>query len=229
MTGDPKPGIPPTSEAAVANLDGARALAAVAIPLAAGDEAAAACALAPIAAQTIESHPLERLEESATATWSSASGARTRSPSITTVSAIYVRDGFACAYCARWTVPLPIMRLISLRYPREFPHHPNWKRSVAHRLYWDISTTVDHVHAVSTGGDWQAPENLQTACARCQYQKGNRSLESLGWSIRRTAKDGWDGLVPQLAPLWERLGRPVGDYERWIKAYEAAEPLRARR
>lgn len=118
------------------------------------------------------------------------------------------------------------MRLISMRFPEAFPYHPNWKRSVAHRLYGDISTTVDHVEAVSTGGDWLAADNLETACARCQYQKSNRSLESLGWSRRREPGAAWDGLVPQLRPLWRALGHPAGNYEQWVNTFEAVWPRR---
>ena len=90
-----------------------------------------------------------------------------------------MRDGFTCAYCGRQTIPLPIMRLISVRFGDTFGYHLNWKAEVTHRLYWDIQASLDHVVPVSGGGDWQALDNLATACSRCQYQKGNRSLEDL--------------------------------------------------
>ena len=112
------------------------------------------------------------------------------------------------------------MALVSMRFPVEFPHHRNWRRDVTHRLFWDLSTSLDHVHAVSAGGAWDVPGNLATVCARCQYQKGNQTLEALGWR-RREASQSWDGAVTYYRALWERCGKPSGRAQ-WIAAYEAA-------
>lgn len=114
-------------------------------------------------------------------------------------------------------MPLPVLGLVSELLPAEFPRHPNWRRDVAHRVYWDLSTTLDHVEAVSTGGDWQAVANLVTACARCQYQKGNRGLADLGWQIIRTSS-AWDGLTAVLPELFERAGRPAR-VSAWVAEY----------
>ena len=74
---------------------------------------------------------------------------------------------------------------------------------------------------MSVGGSWNSSENLVTACARCQYQKGNRSLESLGWQ-RQCVSSEWDGLATYLEPLWERLRRPPGNYSAWLRAVQPA-------
>jgi hypothetical protein len=114
------------------------------------------------------------------------------------------------------------MRLISVRFPAAFPFHPNWKKSVAHRLYWDISASLDHVVPVSRGGPWNEPENLVTACSRCQYQKRNLPLDVLGWALRFPAATSWDGGVSRYRRLWETLGCPVGNHPAWIAAFERA-------
>ncbi len=135
---------------------------------------------------------------------------------------VYVRDGLTCVYCGRWTIPTQLLRLISHAFPATFPYHPNWKMDIAPRAYWDISTSLDHIRAVSMGGDWQDPANLATACARCQYQKGNLPLEILGWEVRRD-RPGWSRLIDQYATLWERPGRPhEREHTTWIRAFDAA-------
>jgi 5-methylcytosine-specific restriction endonuclease McrA len=188
----------------------------------------AAAQLGPIGGQTCVSDPVVPLPTLVGARAPSSTGRPTRSPSLTVVAGIYLRDHFICTYCGRRTIPLPVMRLISTKFPHQFPHHPNWKFSATHRLYWDISTTLDHVHAVSVGGSWDSRENLTTACARCQYQKGTRSVEDLGWARHRTVKD-WDGLVVHLEPLWERLERPDGNYHRaWLRALRASAKRKVR-
>jgi 5-methylcytosine-specific restriction endonuclease McrA len=191
----------------------------VAKALVAGDDDAARAALAPIEGQTIVTHPIVAAPQRP-GRYPAGVGVQTRSPSRSVVAAVYNRDRFTCVYCARRTVVLPVLGLISELLPAEFPWHPNWKRDVAHRVYWDLSTTLDHAEAVSTGGDWQAEANLVTACARCQYQKGNRSLADLGWQINRTTT-AWDGMTALLPDLFEHAGRParmaarVAEYGRW--------------
>jgi 5-methylcytosine-specific restriction endonuclease McrA len=184
--------------------------------LTAGDDGAARTALAPIAGQTLLSHPIMAAPQRP-GRYPPGQGAKTRSPPRSVVAATYLRDSFTCVYCGRRTVVLPVLGLVSEMLPAEFPCHPNWKRDIAHRFYWDLSTTLDHVAAVSTGGDWRAEANLVTACARCQYQKGNRSLTDLGWRVQRVSSR-WDGLSTLLSDLWRRAGRPVRTAS-WVAEY----------
>jgi 5-methylcytosine-specific restriction endonuclease McrA len=191
-------------------------IAAVASALTAGDRDAARAALAPIAGQTIVTHPIIATSH-LPSRYPAGTGPKTRSPSNAVVAAVYLRDRFTCVYCTRRTVVLPLLGLVSELMPAEFPWHPNWKRDVAHRFYWDLSTTLDHVEAVSTGGNWAAEPNLVTACARCQYQKSNRSPADLGWQIHRTTA-AWDGLTAFLPGLWERANRPKR-FAVWVSEY----------
>lgn len=189
-----------------------------------GDRPGAALQLGPLIGVTCATHPILKLPARESAQWPAGTGALTRSPPAQTIAAVYERDQFTCRYCARWTIPTQILRLISAEFPEEFPFHPNWRRDVAPRAYWDISTSVDHVDAVALGGDVKDPQNLATACARCQYQKSSRPLEALGWRLTGPAPAGsWRRLVDSYADLWHATGRPdARHHQRWIRAFSRA-------
>ena len=148
-----------------------------------GDRPAARLQLEPLIGVTCVTQPIVKSPACEQGAWPAGLGTLTRSPPTQTIATVYVRDRFTCRYCARRTLPTQTLRLISAAFPHEFPFHPNWRRDVAPRAYWDISTSVDHVRAVALGGDVKDPANLATACARCQYQKSSRPLEILGWSL----------------------------------------------
>jgi 5-methylcytosine-specific restriction endonuclease McrA len=139
---------------------------------------------------------------------------------------VFARDRYSCVYCGRRTVFLQVLNLLSLAFAAELPRHQNWKKAETHRLYWDLTTSIDHVHPVSRGGYVDALENLATVCARCQYQKSNRSIESLGWR-RQEIRGIWDGLTGLYESLWTALGKPSGVQRRWIVAVRAANEVTA--
>lgn len=186
--------------------DGAFRLTGVVDALIAGHDAAAEAELLPIAGQTLATHPLVALPMRESA-YPVGTGPKTRNPHDRDVARVFARDHFTCVYCGRRTVVLQVMQMVSHRFPLVFPFHDNWKGEVAHRLYWDISTSLEHITPVSLGGSWDDPENLACACYRCQDQKNNRRIADLGWTPT-TRSSGWDGLVSRLAPLRERLGTP---------------------
>jgi hypothetical protein len=191
-----------------------------------GDRTEAANQLQPLVGITCRTDPIVPMPVLSRGGWPAGSGAKTHNPSPTVIGAIYKRDSFTCRYCGRWTIPTQILRLVSFAFPVEFPYHPNWRMDITPRAYWDISTSVDHVHAVSNGGDWKDPGNLATACARCQYQKSNRPLEALGWSMMPIASDpDWDGLTAGYPDLWRSLGRPDrAKHSEWIRALAEDQP-----
>jgi hypothetical protein len=201
--------------------DDAERLTRVVDALLAGDEAAAEAELAPIAGLTHEQQPAEKLPTLPRSGWTAGTGALTRNPPLRTIAVIYARDSFTCVYCLRQTVVLGVLRLLSSQFPEALPFQANWKKSETHRAYWDISTSLDHVNAVSRGGAWEAVENLATACYRCQHQKSNHSLDVLGWE-RRFQPSDWDGLTRRYRPLWTLLGEPRGSHRDWIKSFEQA-------
>jgi 5-methylcytosine-specific restriction endonuclease McrA len=199
-------------------------LAGVVAHLIQGDRAAAYQELEPLVGVTTATHPIVKLPTHELGDWPLGSGKLTRSPPQQVIATVYVRDGFACRYCSRFTIPTQILRLVSVAFPSEFPFHPNWRRDISPRPYWDISTSIDHIHAVATGGDIADPANLATACARCQYQKSSRPLEALGWALLTPARTGdWEGLVSDYPALWKATGRPdERHHASWIRAFTKA-------
>lgn len=188
------------------------------------DRMAARAYLEPLVGVTCQTHPIVKMPVKELASSPAGSGALTRSPSRQVIASVYVRDSFTCRYCGRRTLPNQILRLISAAFPNEFPFHPNWRRDVAPRAYWDISTSLDHVTAVALGGDVHDASNLATACSRCQYQKSSRPLQVLGWTLHASAPTGsWDGLLSAYENLWEAVGRPNERHHLpWMKAYTVA-------
>lgn len=122
---------------------------------------------------------------------------------------IYDRDRYTCRYCGKRTVHLAVLRLLSFAYPREFPHHPNWKADSCHPAYAEVSTSNDHVRPVSRGGALRDDANIVTACAGCNYRKGDLPLEVIGMSLRPVDQDSpWRGLTDRYRALWTVLGSP---------------------
>ena len=196
-----------------------------------GDRRAAERELQPLVGVTCKTQPIVKLPTRPSGPWPSGTGPLTRSPPKQTIATVYVRDQFTCCYCARRTIPTQILRLISAAFPDEFPFHPAWRHDIAPRAYWDISTSVDHIHAVALGGDIRDPRNLATVCARCQYQKSSRPLEALGWTLLEPADDaGWNGLVDEYPALWNAVGRPDARHHKpWMQAFSCAlDPAAAR-
>jgi 5-methylcytosine-specific restriction endonuclease McrA len=215
--GAPDVRVPPSDDAV------ALLLAEVVRHLCDGKREKAAHALAPIAGATIATSPLTPMSTLPRDAWPRGRGATTRQPPSIVTAAVFARDHFTCCYCGRRTIPNPMLRLISVAFPMDFPFHPNWRKDICSRAYWDISTSIDHVHAVSVGGDWQDPSNLATACARCQYQKSNLTLETLGWTVRHPVQD-WDGLARFHETLWVELGRPDPTVHRpWLRTFARLE------
>jgi hypothetical protein len=183
-----------------------------------GDRDAAAAELAPIAGVTRLAEPILPFRPGHKSVWVASTGAKTANPSVRTIAGVYVRDMFTCVYCLRRTIPTGILRLLSVYFVEEFAWHKNWRADITHRLYWDISTSLDHVVPASGGGSKFDVGNLATACARCQYEKGNAS----DWPAPKCVNRRWDGLTSLYEPLWEAVGQPPGEHARWIAAFRAA-------
>jgi 5-methylcytosine-specific restriction endonuclease McrA len=146
-------------------------------------------------------------------------GLKTRDPGKKVKATVFVRDSFTCCYCDRRTIPPDILKLLSHRFGDDFGYQKSWKPPT-HRAYWDISTSLDHVIAVSVGGDWKSVSNLATTCYRCQEQKSNRALNTV--ARRKRAKSTWDGLTKSYEQLWLAVQPPGGDHRAWIAAFGEA-------
>lgn len=72
------------------------------------------------------------------------------------------------------------------------------------------ATTVDHVQPRSRGGK-DAWENLVACCLPCNNRKGDRTLESLGWTL------GFEPKEPR-GPAWhiKELEKPAEAWEEFL-------------
>lgn len=116
---------------------------------------------------------------------------------------VFSRDRYCCRYCGARTVPVPVLRAVSRLWLKEVPYHSHWKTGATHPLYVTCSATIDHVKAVAHGGPSLSEDNLVTACYPHNAQKGEFSLDQLGWQLQPVQTTDWDGLVGYYPALWE--------------------------
>lgn len=108
---------------------------------------------------------------------------------------IFVRDGFLDRYTGERLIFPPVLRLISLTLPNEFPYHPNWKTDVTHPAYWEVGATIDHLVPVTRGGSDDESNWMTTSMAR-NSAKMNWTLEELGWRLHPPGDfNDWDGMM----------------------------------
>lgn len=132
---------------------------------------------------------------------------------------IFQRDGFTCRYCAKRTLFVPVLRLLSRAYPDTLRFHPHWRWDATHPVYWTHGSSCDHVVPVCRGGS-SAADNLATACYQCNSIKQHWLLEELRWGLMSPPSDPeWDGLSGSYLELCRTLGTGGDRYhESWMKA-----------
>jgi 5-methylcytosine-specific restriction endonuclease McrA len=110
----------------------------------------------------------------------------TKRPSIprTLMVRVYRRDRWTCRYCGQRTIFYPVMPLLGVIFPAQFPFHRNWKAGQTHPAVAALSSIVDHVVPGALGGEWLAQSNLVTACWPCNTRKADLTLEQLRWQLR---------------------------------------------
>lgn len=108
---------------------------------------------------------------------------------------VFVRDGFVDRYTGTRVVFPPVLRVLSVALPAEFPYHPNWKTDMTHPAYWEVGATIDHLVPVTRGGR-DDDANWITASMASNSAKMNWSLEELGWTLHPPGDfQAWDGLI----------------------------------
>jgi hypothetical protein len=108
---------------------------------------------------------------------------------------VFVRDGFLDRYSGERLIFPPVLRLLSLILPAEFPYHPNWKTTVKHPAFWELGATIDHVIPVTRGGK-NDESNLVTTSMVRNSAKLSYTIEELGWTLHKPGIfDEWDGLL----------------------------------
>lgn len=138
--------------------------------------------------------------------------------------AVFSRDQFTCRYCGRRTLFVPVLRLVSVRFPTILRHHPNWKMSETDVAFWREAATCDHVVPVARGGSSDIA-NLVTACYMCQSMKQNWLLDEIRWQILPVSEDPWNGLAYVTPGLLGLLGSkvpPGSNIRRWARVVERA-------
>jgi hypothetical protein len=140
---------------------------------------------------------------------------------------IFVRDGFIDRYSGKRLLFPPVLRLLSLLLPKEFPFHRNWKMKETHPIYWELFPTLDHIIPIACGGTDNADNLMSTSMLR-NSAKANWTLEELGWSVHPPGDmDQWDGMLSWFLKYMEKDRKnPQGQYlGRW---YRAARSLNSR-
>jgi 5-methylcytosine-specific restriction endonuclease McrA len=136
---------------------------------------------------------------------------------VLTDKAVAVEEGEGVLHSVSRTIIVPaVVRLT--RYVR-VPYRagvPLTRRAVFARdggrcVYCGAAaTSLDHVVPRGRGGahDW---ENVVSACGRCNHEKADRDIKTLGWRLRRVPREP-TGLA------WRVLGtgRPDPAWVRWL-------------
>jgi hypothetical protein len=108
---------------------------------------------------------------------------------------IFMRDCFTDRYSGLPLVFPGTLRILSLRLPKDFPFHPNWKADACHFAYWELFPTVDHVIPVSRRGADDESNWVTTSMVK-NASKANFRLEEIGWQLLpQESKKDWDGLT----------------------------------
>jgi hypothetical protein len=95
-------------------------------------------------------------------------------------------------------------------FPDLIPYQKNWRPTEEHILYWTYGASVEHCVSFPHGGT-SSPENLITACYRCNEVKNMLWADDLGWVVGEASMDDWDGLsgyLPRLAEFIAAAVRP---------------------
>lgn len=106
---------------------------------------------------------------------------------------IFQRDHFIDRYSGEKLIFPPLLRILSILYPEDFPFHTNWRYSECHPAYWDLLCTIDHIVPVTKGGS-NHKENLVTTSMKRNSAKANFTLEELDWKLQTLdLAEPWDG------------------------------------
>ncbi|MCK5133872.1 MAG: HNH endonuclease [Candidatus Sabulitectum sp.] len=140
---------------------------------------------------------------------------------------VFLRDGFIDRYSGEKLLFPPVLRIISLLYPLEFPYHSHWKMDRCHLAYWHLIPTIDHVVPVSRGGlDEEA--NMVCTSQMKNSVKAGWLLEELGWKLYPAGcADEWDGLLQWAVSYCGTNSRLMqkSNATDWLKAYSDLSSL----
>ena len=108
---------------------------------------------------------------------------------------VFVRDGFIDRYFGTRMIYPPVLRILSYKFPNQFPYHPNWKMDSCHIAYWELVPTLDHVVPIARGGA-NTIDNIVCTSMLHNSIKSNYTLEQIGWQLRPSGNfHEWDGMI----------------------------------
>ncbi len=137
---------------------------------------------------------------------------------------IFIRDGFVDRYSGKRMLFPPVLGIVSKELPKDFPAHSNWKMSVSHYAYWELSPMIDHIVPIARGGT-NEDGNLITSSALSNARKGNFTLEELEWQLHPPGDlNDWDGMLSWFLEYVDRHTSllkeryPAGEIKSWYRA-----------
>lgn len=108
---------------------------------------------------------------------------------------VFVRDGFLDRYSGDRLFFPPVLEVISMSIPEDFPTHPNGKFSECHAAHWELYSSVDHLVPVARGGAHEMGNWFTTSMMR-NLIKSHWRLEDLGWDLLPPGQfEEWDGML----------------------------------
>jgi hypothetical protein len=140
---------------------------------------------------------------------------------------IFKRDGFVDRYTGKRVVNTGALRMLGLLLPEDFPWDSHSNSAKGHPALWHLRVSVDHLKPLAFGG-LDEPSNLVTTSMGRNMQKGNRTLEELGWQLHPPGRlQDWDGLSSWFVARVEEdrsVLKKVPMIRDWFQATKKAEP-----
>jgi 5-methylcytosine-specific restriction endonuclease McrA len=108
---------------------------------------------------------------------------------------VFLRDGFLDRYSGDRLFFPPVLEVISMSIPDDFPLHTSGKMGNNHVAHWELYSSVDHVVPVARGGAHEM-DNWVTTSFMHNLIKSHWRLEDLGWELLPPGRlDEWDGML----------------------------------
>ena len=131
---------------------------------------------------------------------------RRRSISVLDRVRVFLKDGFIDRYSGDRLFFPPVLELISLEIPKDFPTHRNGKFTECHVAHWELYASVDHCVPLARGGAHEMSNWVTTSTMR-NLIKSHWKLEDLGWELLPAGKqEDWDGKLGWFLEYMEGQG-----------------------
>jgi hypothetical protein len=131
---------------------------------------------------------------------------------------VFRRDRFTCRFCGRKTVFLPVMLLLSMKFPYSLAYRQENDQEECHLSFMRDSPSCDFLQPPAKGGK-KEKANLLTVCYTCHQARENFIGADGQWVVQSGKAEPWDGLLSQYDPLLNKLKASANPYFfEWLKA-----------